>query len=529
MTGSISENQGCRKKPISRVRRVLPQIIAVTVKNVLLFGFGMTLGFPTILIPNLSGDNPNEKIALDQEALSWIGSVNLLCVPLGCFLSGALTQPLGRRRAMQLVNLPFVAAWLLFFFATEVWQIFLALSLTGMTGGLLEAPTLTYLAEVTTPNLRGVLASTSTVAVIGGILTEFLFGTFFHWRTVALVSCVVPILSIATLFLVPESPHWLVSKNKLESAQKSIAWLRGFLPVEDAKQEFDELCEHLRKTSKKSTQGKKIIKLIENARLYTKSSFLWPFALVTLSFFLGHFCGMTTLQTYAVTIFATLKAPIDKYYATIILGVSEALGCIFSSTLVHFMGKRKMNFFSLIGCGVCFGVVGTYAFSIDVRYLQSAKITDPESLETNSWMPLTFLVGSAFFSHTGIRILPWMLIGEVYYNDIRATASGFSGAASYMLAFISNKIFFWMVNHFTLPGTFCFYSAVSFIGFVLLYFLLPETERKSLHEIAEHFGGGFSLTRKVAETNRETRNGGTVNEGFYDEEDSQKGDIVIKL
>lgn len=29
------------------------------------------------------------------------GSINLLCVPLGCFLSGVLTEPTGKRRAMQ--------------------------------------------------------------------------------------------------------------------------------------------------------------------------------------------------------------------------------------------------------------------------------------------------------------------------------------------------------------------------------------------------------------------------------------------
>lgn len=70
----------------------------------------------------------------------FLGSINLICVPVGCLLSGAITQPLGRKRAMQLVNLPFLAAWLLFFFATEVWQVFLALCITGVTGGLLEAP-----------------------------------------------------------------------------------------------------------------------------------------------------------------------------------------------------------------------------------------------------------------------------------------------------------------------------------------------------------------------------------------------------
>lgn len=60
----------------SSFRQALPQILAVCVKNVLLLGFGMTLGFPTILIPSLSGSDPDEAISLGQEAISWIGIKN---------------------------------------------------------------------------------------------------------------------------------------------------------------------------------------------------------------------------------------------------------------------------------------------------------------------------------------------------------------------------------------------------------------------------------------------------------------------
>lgn len=41
---------------------------------------------------------------------------------------------------MQLVNLPFMAAWMLFHYANQPWHVFLALALTGVSGGLLEAP-----------------------------------------------------------------------------------------------------------------------------------------------------------------------------------------------------------------------------------------------------------------------------------------------------------------------------------------------------------------------------------------------------
>lgn len=128
------------EKKKSSFYRALPQILAVAVKNVLLIVFGMTLGFPTILIPGLSGIDPEESFVLGPEAISWVSSINLICVPVGSVLSGPLTQPLGRRRAMQLVNIPFLAAWTILRFSSDVWQVFVAMSLTGLAGGLLEAP-----------------------------------------------------------------------------------------------------------------------------------------------------------------------------------------------------------------------------------------------------------------------------------------------------------------------------------------------------------------------------------------------------
>lgn len=51
-----------------------------------------------------------------------------------------------------------------------------------------------------------------------------------------------------------------------------------------------------------------------------------------------------------------------------------------------------------------------------------------------------------------------------------------------------------MLNTMTLPGTFWFYSAVAITGSVVLYFVLPETEGRTLMEIERHFSGEMSLS-----------------------------------
>lgn len=53
--------------------------------------------------------------------------------------------------------------------------------------------------------------------------------------------------------------------------------------------------------------------------------------------------------------------PINKYYATILLGAAELLGAFTSILLVHSTGKRPLVFASLIGVGCCFFATAMYA------------------------------------------------------------------------------------------------------------------------------------------------------------------------
>lgn len=317
-----------------------------------------------------------------------------------------------------------------------------------------------------------------------------------------------------------------------------------------------------------------------------------------------------------------MKAPIDKYYATIFLGAAELVGALTCVFLVHVTGKRPMVFASLIGCGLCFFGTATYAnylnlvpggavnnvvanvssldqsMLINIRNLTDDAVFTPDAItehfndvtttfaydaagETTTldgaaattsipnnyneyydelndsdvdridsatdanprdsdfynttdevesttrvkrthrlnypnadgnttdasdanvhkiilpipnadknqflWLPLTLLIGSAYFAHIGIRLIPWMLIGEVYPVSVRSGASGMSSGIGYIFGFLSNKLFLGMVATMTLSGTFWFYSAIALTGCIVLYFTLPETEGKTLIEIETYF------------------------------------------
>ncbi|EZA50255.1 Facilitated trehalose transporter Tret1 [Ooceraea biroi] len=388
---------------VSKFREALPQCCAVSAKNLLLLTFGSTLGFSTILIPALQKEDADIKVTMEE--LTWISSLNLFLVPIGCLVSGPLSQYLGRKRTMMLANIPFVMAWLVYYYSSNPAMLFAALATTGLTGGLLEAPVMTYVAEVTQPHLRGMLSATSTMAVILGVFTQMLSGSLAHWRTVALINLIYPILCFVALCFVPESPHWLAVRGRLKESEHALCWLRGWVSPLQVQKEFQTLREAVQKPADDTDANKEVI-----WRLYTKRTVYLPFILVSTAFFIGSFGGTSTLQTFAVVIFAKLKAPIDKYTAAVFLGVAQLIGTIICVMVIHFMGKRRLSFLSITGTGLCFLITAIYGYLNDTDYLDGVKYT---------WIPTTLMISAAFASHLCIRTLPWILAGEVFPVQVR--------------------------------------------------------------------------------------------------------------
>jgi MFS family permease len=84
-----------------------------------------------------------------------------ICQPLGSILSGVVLEQLGRKKSMILVNVPHVIGWLMFYFASSVPMLYVSAVIMGLGVGFMEAPIITYVGEISQPELRGVLTSYS--------------------------------------------------------------------------------------------------------------------------------------------------------------------------------------------------------------------------------------------------------------------------------------------------------------------------------------------------------------------------------
>ncbi|KAF5284557.1 hypothetical protein FQR65_LT02383 [Abscondita terminalis] len=479
-----------QESPISNKRVLASQVVAVLVKNLLIFSAGMSLAHITIMIPALAND---PMFMINKEQASWIGSINFVTIFAGAASSGFVTNKLGRKTCMQLSTIPLMACWINLKFCTRTWQIFASIIVSGCTYGLTEAPVMSYVAEVTQPHVRGLLAAMNSVTVSIGLVTQFTLGSFLSWRNAAAVSSVVPLLTCILLFFVPESPHWLIMHNRLVDAQKSLAWLRGWTSPEITKSEFEEMCHNHKINTESKTKTR-----FPNMQMYFRKSFCWPLSVMFFVCFVSGFSGYLTLRTYAVNVFATFKVPINQYYATVILSVSQFIGCVLFVALIKYLGKRMVIFISLSGCAVFSCSLGLYAYIHNAKYLIFREADEiVNTTDTFNWLPLVLLPLLALFYSLGIKGIQWILIGEVFSHETRAIGCGIIGAISSGCVFVANKIYWISTDYLTFPVVLWINTFISIAGIVSLYFLLPETEGKTLEECSNHFLGISKLDNKV--------------------------------
>lgn len=127
--------------------------------------------------------------------------------------------------------------------------------------------------------------------------------------------------------------------------------------------------------------------------------------LVIICFVIVNFAGSFSIQTYSVEIFKELNTPIDIKMAPVYLILVQLIGTIICVIAIRFTGKRIINFISITGGGLCCLGISIYIYLIEFNFMNENKYT---------WLPTLLIIGSAFFSHIGIRLLVWIIVGEVF-------------------------------------------------------------------------------------------------------------------
>uniref|UniRef100_A0A8D8UXV6 Facilitated trehalose transporter Tret1 n=1 Tax=Cacopsylla melanoneura TaxID=428564 RepID=A0A8D8UXV6_9HEMI len=470
-------------------RSACSQVTASVAQNFLLFSLGMSFGMPTVVVgvldhkvaTNLTLLETPELILSDEES-SWLGSILFLFHPFGAVISGYLLEYVGRKRLMMAVGIPFFIGWLSLYLAQSVTFIMVGTICMGLGVGCCEAPIISYIGEISEPRMRGSLSLFAGAACNFGVLIIFLIYALTDWRSTMLVSSIFPILTMIMIAFIPESPTWLVSKGRLEEAERSLRWVRGWSKKHKVQVEFDQLVKETKSATlyepdhemgqyltNKKTQSSQFTQV---CNYLIRPEILRPFNMIMILFFITIIASLQPMRPFLVEIFRTFGLPMKSEWVLVLTGILSITGSFVSTITVNKFGKRGMSLWSTaINTGF------TLALSVCAM-----------NLHWPGWVPLTIFCICFWVSGYGMLPLPWMLLSEVYPLQVRGVASGITAATSSIVNFVATKTYINLTSWFGLHGTLFIYTSVSLLGFVYIYFYVPETEDRTLQEIMDFFG-----------------------------------------
>lgn len=106
-----------------------------------------------------------------------------MTMPIGCLISGPLLDKFGRKITLYAVNAVSIIGWIFIAAASNdrYWMYVMLLigrAITGMATGMGSIPATVYLSEISTPKLRAMLATWTSVFIAIGVFIIYVLGYF---------------------------------------------------------------------------------------------------------------------------------------------------------------------------------------------------------------------------------------------------------------------------------------------------------------------------------------------------------------
>jgi len=414
-----------------------------------------------------------KEFMVSDHVIEWIVSSMMLGAAIGALGAGWMSATLGRKRSLLLAAVLFVAGSLLCGGAWSPESLIVARVILGLAIGVATFTAPLYLAEVAPENIRGAMISLYQLMITTGILVAFLSDTAFsysgNWRWMLGIIAAPGILFLLGLFLLPESPRWLMMRGRKQAATEVLSKLRG--DADHVTREVADIEEQL----KTPQRGWHLF--LEN-RNFRRSVGLGVLLQVV-----QQLTGINVVMYYAPRIFQDMGyATTAQMWFTAAVGLTNMLATFIAIGLVDRLGRKPILYagFSVMAVGL--GLVGTM--------MHLGITTHGEQLFTVA-MLLIFIVGFAMSAGP----LIWTLCSEVQPLKGRDFGIGASTFTNWIANMIVGATFLTLLNGIGNAATFWLYGALNVVFLVLTVLLVPETKNVSLEQIERNLMAGKPLRR----------------------------------
>jgi MFS transporter, SP family, xylose:H+ symportor len=469
--------------------RINPYVVLLTLIATL---GGLLFGYDTAVINGAVGSlkayfvdprfsdlaNPAQANAANS-LLGFVVSRALIGCIIGGVFGGWVSTNIGRKRGLMIAAVLFLisavgASAPEFPFAPighggagYMWNFIFYRVLGGIGVGLASMLSPMYIAEIAPPKVRGNLVAWNQFAIIFGMLVIYFVNygisrsgsgdawlNSIGWRYMFLSGSIPAGLFLILLFLVPETPRYLMLKGD-ESGARAV--LDKLVTKEESERELSEIRASLSEhhSGKMFSFGALVI-----------------FIGLMLSMF-QQFVGINVVLYYATDIFQGMGMTTNaSLLQTIIVGAVNLTFTVVAILTVDRFGRRPLQIVgalimavSMIALGSAFWIGGKGMLALVSMLVYTAGFAV-------SWGPVT-----------------WVLLSEIFPNQIRGKAMALAVAAQWIANYLVSWTFPildkspYLVEHFHHGFAYWIYGVMGIFAALFMWRMVPETKGRTLEQM----------------------------------------------
>ncbi|KAL4783595.1 general substrate transporter [Aspergillus varians] len=459
----------------------------------MLFGFdtgsfGGILGNPGFVGQFGTYHPQTKKYTVDSLHTSLLSSLAFIGKFIGCLTAGPAIEKYGHRVVFYTLSIISIVGVIVEITAADngpgtgrLAQFIVGRIIVYISVGLVEVTVTTYQSEIVPASFRGlVVVSLQLFLVAGGLIASGVNKAYatrsdsVGWRTVTGIQLIFPVLITFCTFFIPNSPRWLLSKDRDEDAMTSLCRLR---PKENTSNgncvaELLEIRQGLHEELHKASW----MDLVRGSNLRRT-------LIVIACYFFQQATGQAFVSTYQTRFYQQNGFAEHAYTYPLISSVLGFVAVLMAMYCVDRLGRRYTFFIS-------------YTFQAFWMYVLAGlgKHAEPSTTVKNT-VVAAFMLYQVFYNVGGASI-PYLIGAEIPNAAVREKTQSLGAAWNVVWAFVTNFALPYMMQdiHFGVGWVF---GSVSIVALLYTFFFLPETKGRTLEELDSIFAVPYNPFRRA--------------------------------
>ncbi len=419
---------------------------------------GILFGFDTGIIADTQWQITR---AFSLTSLQWslIVSSMVLGAFAGALFTGPLVEEMGRKSTLLATSMAFIIGTVLVTLTHGFYLLVLGRFILGVSIGVSSFCAPLFISEIAPAEIRGKLVLFNNVAITGGETLAFIAGFLLQdlfdnsWRVMFSLGLFPALVLLSGLYFVPQSPRWLLKANRVEEAKNSLKKLRGTSAIDE---EFAALT------------GAIDEKHVKDIRALFHKGYKPVVMIGAVLGILQQVSGINIIMYYGPFIFNMAGfGQSQSLFASCFIGFINTLFTVLALLTIDKLGRRNL----LMG--------GAFMAGLSLLLL-SASFSIPG---LGPWVALIGVLGYTMAFAVSLGCAFWLLISEIYPQEIRGLAMGFVTSIQWLANFLVSLCFLPLFHHLGGGITVFICSFFCFLAVFFSFKYVPETKGLSLEHI----------------------------------------------